>query len=72
MSNAEYNIIGDTKDYKGCLIMTCGKSEERAKETLSRLLANPKERDKMMIKGHTNLRIEKVDSDSSWWNERCD
>lgn len=34
MSGTEYNIVGDTKDYKGCLIMTCGKSEERAKEVL--------------------------------------
>lgn len=72
MSNAEYNIIGDTKDYKGCLIMACGKSEERAKETLNRLLINPTESDKMMMKEHTNIRIEKVGDDKCWWNEGCD
>ncbi|MCI8795230.1 MAG: hypothetical protein HFG89_00020 [Dorea sp.] len=72
MRNTEYNIVGDTRDYKGCLIMTCGKSEEWAKEVLNRLLTNPKESDKMMIKGHTNLRIEKVDGDGCWWNEGCD
>lgn len=72
MSNAEYNIVGDTKDYKGCLIATCGKSEERAKEALNRLLTNPSESEKMMMKGYTNLRIEKVDGDKCWWNEGCD
>lgn len=72
MSNAEYNIVGDTKDYKGCLIVTCGKSEERAKETLNRLLTNPTKSDRMMIKGYANLRIEKVDGDGCWWNEGCD
>lgn len=72
MSNAEYNIIGDTKDYKGCLVLTCGKSEERAKEVLNRLLANPSENEKIMMKGYTNLRIEKVDGGKCWWNEGCD
>lgn len=72
MSGTEYNIVGDTKDYKGCLILTCGNSEERAKEALNRLLTNPTENDKMMIKGHTNLRIEKVDGSECWWNEGCD
>lgn len=72
MSDTEYNIVGDTKDYKGCLILTCGKSEERANEVLNRLLTNPTESDKMMIKGYTNLRIEKVDSGKCWWNEGCD
>lgn len=72
MSGAEYNIVGDTKDYKGCLIMTCGKSEERAKEVLDRFLTNPTESDKMMVKGHTNIRIEKTGGGECWWNEGCD
>lgn len=72
MSGTEYNIIGDTKDYKGCLILTCGKSEERAKEVLNCLLTNPTESDKMMIKGCANLRVEKADSGECWWNEGCD
>lgn len=72
MSNAEYNIVGDTKDYKGCLVLTCGKSEERANEVLRRLLTNPTESDKVVLKGYTNLRVEKVDGDKCWWNEGCD
>ena len=72
MSGTEYNIVGDTKDYKGCLIMTCGKSEERAKEVLNRLLTNPSDSGKMMIKGYENIRIEKIDGDGCWWNQGCD
>lgn len=72
MSGTEYNIVGDTKDYKGCLIMTCGKSEERAKEVLNRFLANPTEIGKMMIKDYENIRIEKVDKGNCWWNGGCD
>lgn len=72
MSNTEYNIVGDTKDYKGCLIATCGKSKERANEVLRHLLANPSENEKMMMKGYTNLRIEKIDGGKCWWNEGCD
>lgn len=72
MGNIEYNVVGDTEDYKGCLIPTCGTSEERAKEVLNLLLANPTESDKMMMKGHTNLRIEKVEGGKCWWNEGCD
>lgn len=72
MSNEEYNIVGDTKNYKACLILACGKSEERAKEVLNRLLANPPENERMMMKGYTNLRIEKTDCCKCWWNEGCD
>ena len=32
----EYIIVGDTAEYKECLVYTCGKSKERAKEVLSR------------------------------------
>lgn len=72
MSDTEYNIVGDTKGYKGCLILTCGKSEERANNVLRRMLANPSESDKVMLKGYTNLRVEKVDGGKCWWNEGCD
>lgn len=72
MSNTEYNIVGDAGDCKGCLILICGTSGERAKEVLNRLLTNPTESDKMMMKGHTNIRIEKVGDDKCWWNEGCD
>lgn len=72
MSDTEYNIVGDTKDYKSCLILTCGTSEERAKGTLNRLLTTPTEGDKMAMKGHTNIRIEKVNKNECWWNGNCD
>lgn len=72
MNDTECNIVGDAKDYKGCLILACGTSEERAKETLNRLLTSPTESDKMAMKGHANIRIEKVDKGNCWWNGGCD
>lgn len=64
-----YIIVGDTETSKGCLVMTCGASKERAEEVLNKLLSDPEEQDKRMIEGHTNLRVEEVDSSDCWWED---
>jgi len=64
----EYIIVGDTKNYNGCLVCICG-GKENAETVLERMLNNPNENDKALIKGHTNLRIEPVEEKDCWWNE---
>jgi hypothetical protein len=68
----EYVIVGDTKEYKNCLIYVCGKSQENAEKILEGILNNPTENDKLVTKGHTNLRIEKVEDSECWWNDLRD
>jgi hypothetical protein len=68
----EYVIVGDTKEYKGCLIYVCGKSQENAEKMLKKVLNNPTENDKLVTKGHTNLRIEEVEDSECWWNDLRD
>lgn len=61
-----YIIAGDTDKYKDCLICTCS-NRKSAENTLNRMLTNPTERDKRLIKGHENLRIEEVPDKECWW-----
>lgn len=68
----EYVIVGDTKEYKCCLIYVCGKSRENAEKILEGILNNPTENDKLVTKGHTNLRIEEVEDSECWWNDLRD
>ena len=68
----EYVIVGDTENYKGCLVCLCGSSLKRAEDTLQRMLNNPNQNDKHLIDKHTNLRIEEVDSAYCWWHYGCD
>lgn len=65
----KYVIVGDTDQYKGCLVMSCGSSKEKAEKTLHRLLTDPDEYDKKMIEGHSNLRVEKVGNKDCWWED---
>lgn len=65
----QYIIIGDTKDYEGCLVCLAGHTEERAKEILNKMLTNPDDNDKRLMKGHTNLRIKPVEDKDCWWND---
>ena len=67
----EYIIKGDAK-YGSCLVLVCGKSYKSAEESLNRMLTNPDENDKKLIKDHTNLRIEEVEDKDCWWNFGCD
>lgn len=68
-TEVKYIIAGDTEQYKGCLIMSCGSSKERAEDTLQRLLSDPDENDKMMIEGYSNLRVEEVEQKDCWWED---
>jgi hypothetical protein len=65
----EYIIVGDTKDYKECLIYPVGKKYEDALGVLERMLTNPTENDRAVSKGHTNLRIKQVEDKDCWWND---
>lgn len=70
----EYIIVGDVPkhNFTHCLVMVCGKSHDRAEEILNRILNNPDENDKRLIKDHCNLRIDKVEDKDCWWNFNCD
>lgn len=72
MADIEYIIKGDTEKFNDCLVFTCGESKERAEEILNRILTNPTENDKRIIKGHTNLRIAECPKEKCWWNGNCD
>ena len=65
----KYIIVGDTDQYKGCLVMSCGGYKENAESTLERLLSDPDEHDKIMIEGYSNLRVEEADQKDCWWEE---
>jgi hypothetical protein len=68
----EYLIVGDTKNYKDCLIYRCGNNQEYAEKVLNRLLNNPNDNDKFVLKGHFNIRLKEVDSSDCWWNDARD
>ena len=68
---SDYIIVGDTKDYGACLVCVCG-SLDRANDTLYRMLNNPTENDKALMRDHTNLRIEEVPEEDCWWNGKLD
>jgi hypothetical protein len=68
----EYLIVGDTKNYKDCLIYRCGNNRENAENVLDRVLNNPNNDDKFILKGHSNVRIEEVDNSDCWWNDERD
>ena len=72
MSDAEYIIIGDTKEFNDCLICCCGENKSRAEETLNRMISNPTDNDKRLIAGHNNLRIAEVPKEKCWWNGYLD
>ena len=65
----EYVIVGDTKNYIGCLVATCGINKEYANKILDRMINSPTENDKVLCKGHNNLRIEEIKSQDCWWND---
>ena len=67
----DYIIIGDTKDYKDCLVRVCG-TLDKAQEALHRMLTNPTDHDKLLMNGHSNLRIEFVPEEDCWWHGNCD
>ena len=68
----EYLIVGDTKYHKDCLIYRCGNNRENAERVLDRLLNSPNDYDKLVSKGHFNIRLKEVDSSECWWNDMRD
>ena len=68
----EYLIVGDTKKHKDCLIYRCGNNQEYAERVLDRLLNSPNDYDKLVSKGHFNIRLKEVDSSECWWNDMRD
>ena len=68
----EYIIVGDTKQYKRCLIYTCGTSKEDAEKSLHRMLNNPTKHDLQAMKGHTNIRVAEAEDSGCWWNDYLD
>ena len=68
----EYIIIGDTENYKDCLVCVCGTSLNWANAELYRMLNNPTDNDKRLMQGHTNLRVKEVLAENCWWNGNLD
>lgn len=68
----EYIIIGDTEQYKDCLIYLCGSSLEHAQKILRRILENPTDNDEKVTKNLTNFRIKEVSEEDCWWHYGCD
>ena len=68
----EYIIKGDTEEFEDCLVLVCGASLEHAKQVLNRILTNPNDNDKKIIRCHKNLRIKEVSDEQCWWNGNCD
>ena len=69
--NGDYVIVGDTQQYKGCLVCVAG-TFERANEILIRMISNPTDNDRRLMDRHTNFRIEFVEDKDCWWNGNCD
>lgn len=69
--NGDYVIVGDTEQYKGCLVYICG-TFENATKVLNRMLNNSTEDDKELMAKHTNFRIEFVEEEDCWWHGNCD
>lgn len=68
----EYIIIGDTEQFKDCLVCLCGSSFDHAQSILRRMLNNPTDNDKKLMEKQTNLRIKEVAEKDCWWNYGCD
>ena len=66
-----YIIEGDTEKYNGCLIYICGGYESAAR-VLDRILNEPNEYDRELMKNHKNIRIGFVESKYCWWDNGCD
>jgi hypothetical protein len=71
MEEFEYIIQGKTEIYGWCLVYVSG-CLDSAEKDLNRMINNPTENDKRLIKGHTDLRIKKVPKSDCWWNGNCD
>lgn len=71
MRDSDFIIIGDTKEFKDCLVYVCS-TKELAEENLHRMLNNPNENDKKIMEGLTNFRIKEVPDKDCWCRYNCD
>ena len=68
----DYVIAGDSPNFTDCLVCTCGTSLKLAQKVLQRMLTNPNENDKLLMKGLKNFRIQEVPRNKCWWNDNCE
>ena len=66
---AEYDINGKPAR---CLVACAGITLEHAEEALNRMVNNPTENDKRLIKTGKNLEIEYLEDKDCWWRYGCD
>lgn len=66
-----YIIVGDTKEYTGCLIYVCG-TQSNAENVLSQIKAQSTEEYRRTFKKYRNLRIEYVKPEDCWWKHTLD
>ena len=67
-----YVIVGDTAQYKGCLVSAFSENSwtrEKCEKRLEQMLTAPTDNDKLLLKGHTNFRVEETESKNKWWND---
>lgn len=62
-------IVGDTDKYVGCLMYTIVGDKNYAEKVLDRILNDPDDEDKKMLKTHHNVRIEETEPKDEWWND---
>ena len=67
MNDSDFIIVGDTEYFKECLVFVAGKTYDEAEKCLKRMLENPTENDKRLMKGHSNFRIQEVEAAECWW-----
>lgn len=63
----EYIIVGDTAEYKDCLVYVCCGGREYAEQTLERMMNDPNDNDKRIMQTHKNLRVK--ETDNGWWDD---
>ena len=73
--NGEYIISADyviNGEVCRCLVALAGVTMEHAEEVLDRMVNNPTENDKRLIKSGKNLEIEYLEGKDCWWRYGCD
>ena len=68
----EYIIQGLHSEYGWCLVYTCGIDLDHANTVLDKMLNNPTDNDKHLMKDMTEFRVKKVKGKDCWWNQNCD
>lgn len=66
MKKTEFAIVGDNEQYSMCLICVLS-SQKEAEKNLKRMLESPTNRDKLLIRGFSNLRIVTIPKSDCWW-----